>query len=103
MLITFHAFSNFQALNIVPCDKDKLDDFLMSSFQRNVPPNFNLLQTSGLGQLHRGVISKFPIICVSKFRFCSVVLLSSCDIGIEYLKVTKLMETHFFGRNLISL
>ncbi|KAK6627950.1 hypothetical protein RUM44_010432 [Polyplax serrata] len=60
-----------QALNIVPCDKDKLDDFLMSSFQRNVPPNFNLLQTSGLGQLHRGVISKdeFPTLLHFAARF----------------------------------
>lgn len=60
-----------QALNIVPFDKDKLDDFLDASLRRNVPPNFNLLQTSGLGHLHRGVISKdeFPTLLHFAARF----------------------------------
>ncbi|KAL0274845.1 UNVERIFIED_CONTAM: hypothetical protein PYX00_002877 [Menopon gallinae] len=60
-----------QALNIVPYDKDKLEDFLVAAFQKNVPPNFNLLQTSGLGHLHRGVISKeeYPTLLHFAARF----------------------------------
>lgn len=36
----------FQALGINGGDRDQLDSFLVTAFQKNIPPNFNLLNAS---------------------------------------------------------
>jgi len=42
-----------QTLGFSPGDREHLDNFLVLAFQRNLPPQFNLLHTSGLTHHHR--------------------------------------------------
>ncbi|KAK7873874.1 hypothetical protein R5R35_005736 [Gryllus longicercus] len=42
-----------QTLGFSPGDREHLDNFLVTSFQRNLPPHFNLLQTPGDCHQHR--------------------------------------------------
>ncbi|BES92418.1 Phosphoinositide-3-kinase adaptor protein 1 [Nesidiocoris tenuis] len=41
-----------QSLGITNVDKDQLDDFLVSAFKKNMPPNFNLLNSHPLKNGH---------------------------------------------------
>lgn len=45
-----------QVLNIVPTDKDKLDEIFVKAFQRNMPPDFHLLHGAGLTDVARGSV-----------------------------------------------
>ncbi|XP_068081608.1 uncharacterized protein [Anabrus simplex] len=42
-----------QTLGFGSGDREQLDNFLVAAFQRNIPPNFNLLQSAGLSLHHR--------------------------------------------------
>lgn len=48
-----------QTLGFSPGDREHLDNFLVLAFQRNLPPQFNLLNTSGLTNHHRTRTSKY--------------------------------------------
>jgi hypothetical protein len=48
-----------QTLGFSPGDRDHLDNFLVLAFQRNLPPQFNLLHTSGPAYHHRTRTSEY--------------------------------------------
>jgi len=57
-----------QTLGFSPGDRDHLDNFLVVAFQRNLPPQFNLLHTSGPGYHHRTRTSEYK---TCHWRFCT--------------------------------
>lgn len=52
-------YIKLQTLGFSPGDRDHLDNFLVTAFQRNVPQNFSLLQTVGITHHSRSHSSKF--------------------------------------------
>jgi hypothetical protein len=52
-----------QTLGFSPGDREHLDNFLVLAFQRNLPPQFNLLHTSGLPHHHRTRTSEYKTRC----------------------------------------
>lgn len=57
-----------QSIGIAVSDRDKLDTYLLHSFQRNIPPNFHLLNAEATGdglKTHRETSESFN--CVKYF------------------------------------